>query len=150
MSLLTRRAFLQRIGIAAAALAIKIPAFQRREPYVRKGDVVSWIGHCPSPDSFIGGKSVVAVGKWDGVGYPVTVRNQIVGPGAAVETYYDVDLCNFNREVPDRFWWDEENVRRYPNVHTYVRTNRYGERIDEAIKHLNFASIDAADWPAVA
>jgi hypothetical protein len=144
---LTRRSFLQRLAVAAAALTIKVPAFDpKREPYVKVGDVVNWIGKCPDSISFIGGKSVVAVGEWDGVGYPVTVRGHGYGSGAELETYCDVDLSNMNRDVPPRFWHSLENQAKYPNVHTYIRVRRYGERIDEAIRNLGFAGIDSSEW----
>jgi len=144
MSYLTRRSFLKRLGVFAAALAIPIPALQaRRAPYVKVGDVVSWIGHCPSPQSFIGGKRVTSIGAWDGVCYPVVVHSGVYGGwGDPYETYCDVDLSDFNRDLPPRFWCIPGHTEKYPNVHTYVRVQRYGESIEEAITNLNFSGTD--------
>jgi hypothetical protein len=138
--MITRRSFLKLLGLAAAAGAV-IPALDmRRLPYVNAGEVVSWIGHCPHPDAFIGGKVVREVLPWDGVGYPVLVCNGAYGQHRALERYYDVDLAAFNREVPRNFWHKPEN-RRFPNVHTWLRMQRYGESIEVAVQNLNFVGI---------
>jgi len=41
--------------------------------------------------------------------------------------------------VPVGFWASGENRRLYNNVHTYVRTKRFGESINEAVKALNLS-----------
>ncbi len=139
--MLTRRSFLKLIGIAAAASAV-VPALQLgRNPYVVAGEVVDYIGHCPG--GFIGGCAVVEVHPWDGVGYPVDVRPNCYGVHAKLERYYDADLANMQREVPYKFWQDPSN-KKYPNVHTYIRVQRFGESMAEAINHLNFVSSRAA------
>jgi len=68
------------------------------------------------------------------------------GVGDPYETYCDVDLSEFNRDVPSGFWGIDGNQEKYPNVHTYVRMQRYGESIEEAITQLNFAGTRAVDW----
>lgn len=133
---LTRRQFLKGLAALAISSGIKIPAVDSvRKPYVFAGEVVDYIG--PHPGGFIGGQVVLSVGKWDGVGFPVTLRSNHAIPQK--EQYYDVDLANLNKEVPERFWWYPEN-KKYPNVHTYVRMKRYGESIEQAIRKMNMAS----------
>jgi hypothetical protein len=112
----------------------------RREPWVRFGGFapLSYIGRHPHPNAFIGGVTLLAVEKWDGNGYPVQVAHPSYPRRES--RYYDHDLAEFSREVPDRFWHEESNRDSYPNVHTYVRMQRYGETRDQAIRHLNFVS----------
>jgi len=139
---LTRRRFLQLLG-AAFASGVSVPALSMgREPYVHVGSCVDYIG--PSGEgsrSFIGGKLVRAVHPWDGTGYPVDVDNGVFGKGRALERFYDFELSDLGREVPANFWHSEENRRRYNNVHTYVRTKRFGESIEEAVKALNLRGV---------
>lgn len=145
-ALISRRSFIARLFAAAAALAIKVPAADsRRSPYVAEGECVSYIGRAGR--GFIGAQIVSKVLPWDGTGYPVETLNNCFGPSRAIEIYYDFDLCDFDREVPDRFWWDPENCRKYPNVHTYVRTKRFGENIHQAIRSIGGASIKAEEFP---
>lgn len=133
----TRRQFLKALAGAAAALGVPWYFHRIREPYVAKGEVVDYIGR--TPGGFIGGVLVAAVGEWDGVGYPIIVR---AGQWPArTERYYDHDLAAFRREVPERFWHLPGHREVYPNVHTYVRVQRFGETREEAIRHLNFAGI---------
>lgn len=135
---ITRRSFLKSLIALAFAEGIKIPAFAiGRQPYVNVGEVVNHIG--PAPGGFIGGQIVKSVGSWDGVGYPVTVFDNGYPPRE--EHYYDVDLSCFRRELPDKFWWNPEN-EKYPNVHTWIRMQRFGETLREAIVKLNYASTD--------
>lgn len=146
---ITRRSFL-KLFASAVAIGAVVPAMDiNRLPYVTLGESVSYIGgRGPNGESqgFIGGTSIRNILPWDGVGYPVEVWNGIYGSGSGLETYYDFDLANFYREVPDQFWWSEENCRKYPNVHTYVREKRFGESITEAIQKLNYAGINLSDW----
>jgi len=130
---ITRRQFLQ--FIAASTASVVIPAFaSNRQPYVCTGEVVSYIG--PSSAGFVGGQMVKCIGVWDGVGYLVdTVTNGYPG---IIDTYYDFDLVDFNREIPDDFWSISSNRLKYNNFHTYVREQRFGETIYEAIEALNF------------
>lgn len=132
---ISRRQFLQLAGIAAAS-GIIVPAFiLPRDPYVKISEVVDYIG--PHPGGFIGGKITKSIKDWDGVGYPVEC---VDGWGTETYTFYDFNLVNFRREVPDDFWHHEINNQKYNNIHTYVREKRFGETIAEAVKALNFAS----------
>lgn len=135
--MLTRRSFLKLIGIAAAS-AVVVPAVQiGRQPYVFEGELVSYIGH--HPGGFAGGCSVAKVHPWDGCGFPVDVRNNCFGSHAGLVRYYDADLADMSRELPERFWHNPAHDR-FPNVHTYIRMKRFGESMHEAIQHLNFVS----------
>ena len=140
--MLTRRSFLKLIGIATAAGAV-VPALQfGREPYVIKGELVDYIG-ARRPGGFIGSCSVVEVHPWDGVGYPVDVRPNTFGRADERERYYDADLANMQREVPAKFWHAPAN-RKYPNVHTFIRVQRFGETLEQAVRHLNFYGVGHA------
>ena len=139
--MLTRRSFLKLIGIAAAS-AVVVPAFQiGRQPYVLTGESVDYIG--ARPGGFLGACIVAEVHPWDGVGFPVDLRQNTFGRDLPLVRYYDADLANLRREVPERFWHDPAN-RRFNNVHTYVRVKRFGETLEEAVRHLNFVSSRAA------
>lgn len=129
---LSRRKFLM-FSAAAAAASIKIPAFELpRDPYVIKGESVSYVGLCPdlgkSPfaGGFSGCRTVMEVKDWDGVGYPCALRDQGYGK-PYVDWFYDADLSNFLRDLESGFWHDLANCRRYPNVHAFVREKRFGE-----------------------
>ncbi|HCL24235.1 MAG TPA: hypothetical protein DHW46_11690 [Halomonas sp.] len=139
---LTRRRFLQLLG-AAFASGVSVPALSMgREPYVQLGDIVSYIGaQGDSGVRFTGAKAVRAVHPWDGTGYPVDVDNGLFGKGRALERFYDFELSDLGREVPAKFWHSEENRRLYNNVHTYVRTKRFGESIEQAVKALNLYGV---------
>lgn len=135
---ITRRVFLKLIAAAAAVGNVPLAFSSTRDPYVRAGECVNYIGR--SPGGFIGSVVVHEVGEWDGAGYPVRAWvSGCYGSHKEWVTYYDHQLCNFLREVPPDFWHRQENWR-YPNIHTWVRIQRYGETMDEAIKNLNFHS----------
>jgi hypothetical protein len=133
---ISRREFLKLIAISAVIAAA--PAFSsNRKPYVNKGEIVNYIGiRGKGTQSFIGGRAVKNVYEFDGVGYPVDVHNNSYGVHAALERYYDFDLVDFNRELPEHFWWNKENGKKYPNVHTYIREQRFGETVLEAIEYM--------------
>jgi hypothetical protein len=132
---ITRRVFLKIIATALAtpAVAKMVPAFiGTRSSYVIKEDgTASYIG--PKGDGFTGACAIKEVKDWDGTGYPVVVYKNTFCTPLETETYYDFELANFQREVPDRFWWNPEN-KKYPNVHTYVLEKRFGLTLSEAIK----------------
>ena len=130
-----------RDAIQRAAASRACPV-ANREPYVKLGDLVTYIGSAKTR-GFIGGCSVLSVGVWDGVGFPVRVSGNECGR----TLFYDLDLADMRKELPERFWAVKEHRRLYPNVHTYVRVKRYGESIPEAIRRLGFASIDPSEWP---
>ncbi len=134
---LTRRQFIKSVAMGAAALATPIPAFTMgRRPYVIEGSVVDYIGH--HPGGFIGSQVVKKIGEWDGIGFSVQLHTNTSPP--QIETYYDFDLVDMDKEVPENFWHDPVNCALYPNVHTYLRVQRFGESIEQAIRHLNFFS----------
>ncbi len=134
--LLSRRSFLAFLGAAAAA-GIVVPALDKlRQPYVSKADgTVSYIGR--HPGGFMGSQVVQEVHPWDGHGFPVDLWNSAIGKHRALERYYDFDLANFRREIPRDFWHNGAH-REFRNVHTWLRTQRFGESIEEAMAHLNF------------
>ena len=133
---ITRRQFLKISAAGVAALGFPIQAFSStRKPYVNAGEVVSHIGRAPG--GFIGAKAVKEVKKWDGMGYPVILRTDTFPSGT--KTYYDFDLADLNREIPDRFWHNPQNRSKYNNVHTYLRTKRFGETRKQAVRHLNYS-----------
>jgi hypothetical protein len=128
-AIVSRRSFLKLLGLASAS-GVVIPALTPpRDPYVKVGEVVSYIGlgKWPTVPRFIGGSLVLEVGRWDGTGYPCTLRSQEAGERIMPARFYDTDLAAFNREVPDRFWWNDANWQRYKNVHEFVRERRYGD-----------------------
>ena len=135
--LISRRGFLKLIGAALAA-GQTIPALAKnRAPYVFDGESVSYIGHCPG--GFIGSMLVHKIEAWDGIGYPAQLWNNAYGKHRKLERYYDFDLANFVRDVPHGFW-SMPGSAKYPNVHTWLREQRFGETVAEAIRHLNFYS----------
>jgi hypothetical protein len=127
---LSRRSFL-RLAVAAAATGIVVPAFTPpRAPYVFEDEVVSHVGACGRDlPSFVGGTLVRKIERWDGVGFPCILRNQAFGcaAGDMQDRFYDFDLSNFLRDVPSDFWLEGGNAHRYPNVHAFVREQRFGE-----------------------
>lgn len=138
--LVSRRAFLKLAGAAAAAGLI-VPAWTPpRRPYVKQDQYVDYIGY--HPGGFIGSARVLSIGEWDRIGYPVTLQDPTYMYSAyrppLKQSIYDFDLCILREEYPPDFWHYEENRRRYNNVHTYVRTQRFGETIAQAVAKLNF------------
>lgn len=129
---ISRRSFLKLIAASAAIAAS--PAFSsQRLPYVDiNSGVVSYIG--VKGKGFIGAKIVIKVHDFDGVGYPVEVNYSM--SRNLSETYYDFDLSDIQKDVPDKFWWNKENCDKYPNVHTYVREQRFGESVFEDIEKM--------------
>ncbi|WP_443190931.1 hypothetical protein [Pseudomonas indica] len=131
--MITRRTLLKLFSLAPAA-GLLPPVLQGpRAPYVLQGDLADYIGY--HPGGFIGAMPVREVLPWDGVGYPVRLLDH--GFPSSIVTYYDVDLADLRKEVPKRFWHDPANSH-FPNVHTWLRMQRYGESLDQAVKHLNF------------
>jgi hypothetical protein len=130
MTTVSRRSFLMLLGAAAASKAI-VPAFAMgREPYVFVGEQVSYIGLAKYPAPvFVGTSGVREILPWDGVGFPCRLADQAAGyrDGLMTDVFYDTDLADFRRELPENFWHDEARKARYPNVHAYVREQRYGE-----------------------
>jgi len=136
--ILSRRSFLGLLAAAAAA-GVVVPALEKtRHPYVSKADgTASYIGR--HPGGFIGSQSIHEIHAWDGYGYPVDLWNNAAGRYKALERYYDFDLANFNREIPRGFWHNGAH-RQYTNVHTWLRTQRFGESIEQAMSTINLYS----------
>lgn len=141
---LSRRSFL-KLALGAAAAGVIVPAWTPpRAPYVERDWFVDYIG--PRPGGFIGTARVLAIEEWDRIGYPVVLQDPTYMFSShrplLTDRIYDFDLCILREEVPQGFWGDPANDT-YPNVHTYVRTKRFGETIAEAITRLNFTGIRA-------
>lgn len=136
--IISRRSFLGFLGAAVAA-GIMVPALDKtRQPYVSKKDgTVNYIGR--HPGGFIGGQVIHEIHAWDGHGYPVDLWNNATGQHRALERYYDFDLSNFQREIPRDFWHSGAHSE-FPNVQTWLRTQRFGESIEKAMAHLNLYS----------
>jgi hypothetical protein len=143
--ILSRRSFLKLAGAAAAAGVVS-PAFTPpRAPYVKLHETVSYIGLARHPaPTFIGATTVRHIGQWDNVGYPCTLELQApYNPPRMMEArFYDCDLSNLLRDVPDRFW-DIDRRLRYPNVHAYVREQRYGEDPIEYARRFHIKLFEA-------
>lgn len=133
---ITRREFIALSSATAAVVAGASPSFtapEVRSPYVETGESVdSIIWHLwddPRNPAPFGPLFVNEVLPWDGNGYPIVLMRC----GWRAEDreffrgFYDFEWSNLRRDVPDRFWHDRGNVRRYPNVHSYVREQRFGE-----------------------
>ena len=147
--ILSRRSFLSLAGAAIAAKVV-IPAFTPpRAPYVVVGEPVAYIGLARRPaPTFIGSTIVRAIEDWDGVGYPCTLACQSFYRDAIMPArFYDSDLSNFLRELPDRFWWDAGRRNKYPNVHAFVREQRYGEDPEVYCRQFGLR-VAAAGWEA--
>lgn len=137
---LSRRRFLQ-IASAAAVVGVVAPALAApRDPYVVAGEDVSFIGLALHPEpTFIGGALVREVLPWDGVGFPCVLSSGGSTNANMAHRFYDADLCNFRRELPERFWHDASRAVKYPNVHAYVREQRYGEPVTVMLAKMNRA-----------
>lgn len=131
----TRRGFLQALG-ALVGTGLAAPAFAaRRDPFVEVGEHVDsivfhlWDEHRPIAPT--GPLAVHAVGEWDGTGYPITLRQFNYGrPPTLYDGWYDFEWSNLRRDVPAQFWHSPARRDRYPNVHSYVREQRFGEDPD--------------------
>lgn len=147
--IIQRRSFLR--GLLVGSVLVGAPRLLeastlQREPYVLPGETVSDISLnlYPAP-GFIGTCRVVSVGEWDGKAYPVTL--DMGGYRAVRETqvFPDTSLCNFLRELPERFW-HSRTVGEWPNVHSWVRHRRYGESPDVMRAKMR-AAAENLPWP---
>jgi hypothetical protein len=95
-----------------------------RKPYVRRGQVVDYIGleRGTHTQSFIGGKIVMKVGEWcpNWQGYLVWLCENGIIIG---EHYLDTNLCCFHEEVDPGFWRLPIS-RGFKNLHEFVRWRR--------------------------
>lgn len=119
-----RRLFLQ----ATAATVLPLPAISMgREPYVKTGESVSFVGAAKCPDPcFIGSALVCYVGAWNGEGYPCILKDQSFRPlNTMSAVFLDQDLCNYNRELGDFCGdWPDPVARGFKNLAELVRTGR--------------------------
>lgn len=127
---LTRRALLGAIAAVPLIPAISIAA-PIRDPYVVKGETVdSIIWHIWEDPRNPGPSGPVFVDEilpWDGKGYPIVLKRYSGANEHELFTgFYDHEWSNLLRDVPDLFWHRPENAH-YPNVHSYVREQRFGE-----------------------
>lgn len=129
----TRRQVLVGSAALAAATVARSSAAAVREPFVAAGEPVdSIVFHLwELPFAPTGPVYVHEVLPWDGRAYPLILSSyewqHSVGPGKALYAgWNDTQWANFRREVPSRFWADH-STDDYPNVHAYVRQQRYGE-----------------------
>jgi hypothetical protein len=146
---LSRRAFLG--SIAALVGAAAAPAFSiGRLPFVVEGEFVSSIvWHmwdkplAPCSISML----VESILPWDGTGFPLVLartgfryedRERYAG-------WYDFEWSNLRRDVPERFW-AMPGASRYPNIHAYVREQRFGE--DPTVMARTMAKNQASGSPA--
>lgn len=128
---LSRRALLGAIA-ATPLLPAVVSAAPLRAPYVEKDDDVSsiiwhiWEDQRERPP--VGPLFVHEVLPWDGNGYPIVMYRAgwRVEDREFVHGYYDFEFSQLRRDVPKYFWHDPANAD-YPNVHSYVREQRFGE-----------------------
>lgn len=118
-----------------------------REPYVKVGDYVQWLGDprhwfwCDH--SFIKAKQVRVFDDQD---FLVNLVRVTKDPDID-NTYWFLDRWLYTqRDISPQFWWNKDIEKLYPNVQTYLRTVRFGETGPEAIKVLNYTSINPDDW----
>ena len=127
-----RRDFLVGLGLSPLAAAIPSSSLSlpTREPYGKGGDFPdSIVWHMwERPLMPIGPLRVTDVLPYDGVGYPIIVatlgwreQDRVHYPGG-----YDHDWSVIRRDVPGQFW-AQPGSSRYPNIHAYIREQRFGE-----------------------
>lgn len=118
-------------GLVALPVAASLLTLPDRGPYVMPGEWVdSIVFHLwDLPMVPLGPLSVHEVLPWDGKGYPIVLakhgwreEDKLLYDG-----WYDYEWANFRREVPEHFWALHGNKDRYPNVHAFIREQRFGE-----------------------
>jgi len=142
-------------SVAALVGAVSAPAFLRgRAPFVIEGEFVSSIvWHmwekplAPCSISML----VAKVLPWDGTGYPIILARTgwSVADREYFEGWYDFEWSNLRRDVPSQFW-AKPGADRYPNIHAYVREQRFGEDPSVMARTMerNMASVLRPDRPA--
>lgn len=131
--MIRRRSFLQVAMVLPLVGATAQPAAAApRAPFVEEGesvDSIIWHLWGERPTAPTGPLYVAKILPWDGVGYPIVLMR--LGwreeDREYFDGYYDHEWSNLRRDVPDRLWRLASNRRRYPNVHSYVREQRFGE-----------------------
>lgn len=126
----SRRGFLKTLGALVGA-GLAAPAFAAvREPFVTEGEAVGSIVWHLWDDQLIapsGPMIVHEVLPWDGTGYPIILRQCCYREVCDLyRGWYDFEWSNLRRDVPQQFW-ALPGADRYPNVHAYVREQRFGE-----------------------
>ena len=98
-----------------------------RQPYVRKGQVVNYVGleRGPRIKPFLGGKVVLEVGEWCPNLQSYVVRLCADGIIAA-ERYMDTELSCFHEEVYPKFprFWAMPISKGFNSLHEFVRWKR--------------------------
>ena len=143
--IVSRRTFL-KLSVATAAAGLVVPAFTPpRAPYVSEGESVSYVGlHLYPAPCFIGGAIVKRMLPWDGIGFPCAIGDHAPSDRSWMSAlFYDFDLCNFARELPYAFWHDPARRERYPNVHAFIREQRFGEHPSVMLARMARARGDA-------
>lgn len=129
--IINRREFISLTGVAAAASTLPALAPLVREPYVLEKEWVdSIVWHLwddlrnPAPT---GPLFVSEVKPWDGKGYPITLaKTGWHKDREFFDGWYDFEWVNLRRELPANFW-HHHSASIYPNVHSYIREQRFGE-----------------------
>lgn len=152
---LSRRLLIQMAGLVVASPALAAPS--PRAPYLEPGEIVQdlFFHQWDRPGAPVGPLLVHEIKPWDGRGYPVILRSMRSWGGDKEDYYdawYDHDWFNHLRHVPARFWHDPAKCERYPNIHAYVREQRFGEHPDVMRKTMerNWLSSDTSPRPRVA
>lgn len=126
----SRRLFLQGVAALVASTAAPPALARGRLPYVEAGAWVdSLVWHMwDRPAAPFGPMLVHEIDPWDGTGYPIILakcgwrtedREHFAG-------WYDFEWSDLRRDVPKDFW-HHHTTDQYPNVHAYVREQRFGE-----------------------
>lgn len=127
--MINRRDFLGTIA-ATPLLSLPAPAAPIREPYVVVGEYVdSIVWHLwDKPCAPIGPVVVHEIQPWDGESYPIILSRWIYGGRRELWSgWFDHEWSNLRRDLPKDFW-QTHSLNDYPNVHSYVRQQRFGEQ----------------------
>ncbi|MER9833380.1 hypothetical protein NKJ28_00185 [Mesorhizobium sp. M0145] len=128
---ISRRTFLGSALSLPLVVGLPAAAAHVREPYVFVGESVnSIIWHLWERPTFAptGPLFVHEVLPWDGQGYPIVLAAHGWFPVQTrlYDGWYDFEWSNLRRDVPDHFW-RHHSTDEYPNLHSYVREQRFGE-----------------------
>lgn len=126
----SRRLFIQSVAALVGSAVVTPTLALGRKPFVIEGEMVdSLVWHMwDKPAAPLGSLSVAKILPWDGVGYPIILRKHGWRAEDAEDFtgWYDFEWSNLRRDVPPNFW-HTHTTDQYPNVHAYVREQRFGE-----------------------